>query len=733
MNSSTFFDLVSPLHDEFNNISYNSPEEAIRQGDYSWALRNAESEDLGRKLENLLGVRGGSERFSPELLPSAYDIFSSGGHLPTGRKIRVLVQMMEAPQDSSRGYAKNLRKSSRYDVVNIGFYDDADIKMHPGMTLVEIQSLLGDWIPDFYYCHQVEYMCVPVGLDKAPYPVFGHVGDADLHWINSKDILGMFDLLTVVGSYDHWQTCNVTDRPVVVYPKIYGCQKFKRKHFSVRPHDILFTGTSKDLYRWDTQVFLRALTQVKASFPIVDGFLSEIDYSFLMGESKIVPTYVRRWGAFSTRGLEALSMGSCILYQEGGEMGLFFTPEEGAVPYRSDNLELKVSDVLKGWKEKYEHAGKRGALKARSEFSMEQVVEGYFDFLSFLAFSTDMGKAISSRKQDLLIRTPALIYGWRGIHGESPPTHGLEMYEYTVNIRIQPEKKIELLSAQFKSKVAMGFLNLSLMGAGDLKREYGSELVWYFNLGRYKFNQFLKQRFDLLSRQDELHPHLHSKLMKNDLAIEEAVRLELELVSLFTEALSVNLGSDLDVYDYTFFSEGFDYRSYFDLLWRGSDRGILGADARMKAESIIHAYCHAHLFLLTRDLVYFWNALRNHPQPHLLRFILAHISPVEFFALIRNQTVPENSEYDHSKLLFSLIDMMSDFYPCELQKSIPWLKEVAGGNAMEVSLAIDRCFTLGGQTSRANTESTVRRLKRWLGKRYPNGKRAYRWFSDNFG
>ena len=542
----------------------------------------------------------------------------------------------------------------------------------------------------------------------------------------------MFDLLTVVGSYDHWQMCNVTDRPVVVYPKIYGALKARPNRFSVRPHDLLFTGTVRDPYRWDTQVFLNTLSESALPFPIVDGFLSETDYSFLMGEAKIVPTYVRRWGAFSTRGLEALSRGCCILYQEGGELGLYFSPDDGAIPYRPDNLKQKVTDILKGWKEKYEHAGKQGTLKARSEFSMERVVEEYFDFLSFLAFSTDMGKALHSRKQDLLIRTPALIYGWRGIHGEHPPIHGLKMYEYTVTIRIPPQKTIELLSTQLKSEIAMESLNLSLMGTGDLKREYGSELVWYFNLGRYKFNRFLKQPFGLLSGRDEPDPQLHSKLMKNDLEKEETVRLEMEMemVSLFTEAISVSLAADLDVYDYTFFSEGFDYRSYFDLLWRGSDRGILGADARMKAESIIHAYCHAHLFLLTRDISHFWDALRNHPQPHLLRFILAHITPIEFFALIRNQSTQENSEYEHSKVLLSLLDSMSDFYPCELQKSIPWLKEVLGGRAREVSLDIDRCFNLGGQTSRADTESTWRRLRRWMGKRYPNGKRVYRWLRN---
>lgn len=709
-------ELLSHLYDEFNSISYDSPEEAIRQGDYSWALRKTGSEDLKTQLEKILGIRPDFERFVPNLLPKAYDIFYSGKKSPTNRKIRVLLQMMEDPVSSTHGYAKNLRKSSRYDVVNIGFYKDADIMMRPNMTLEEIHILLGDWVPDYYYCHQVEYMCVPIGLDKAPYPVFGHIGDTDLHWINSKDILNMFDLLTVVGSYDHWQTRKITDRPVVVYPKIYGCPKVKTPLFSTRPYDILFTGTSKDLYRWDTQVFLKSLTQVSPSFPIVDGFLSEPYYTFLMGNAKIVPTYVRRWGAFSTRGLEALTMGCCILYQEGGEMGLFFSPEEGAIPYRPDNLEQKSLNILKDWKEKYKQSGKRGAEKTKSEFSMPRVLEEYFDFLSFLAFSTDIEKAKKTRNKDYLIRTPALIYGWLGILGDHPPTHSLEMYQYTLNIQTRAVGDIKLNSAHLKSEISLESFRLAIMGCDDLKKDYGSELTWFFNLGRYKFNRFFK---------NQLSKSFYEGKERNDLEKQSVIAMRMEIIGLFTEALSHKLGSELDVYDYTYFPDRFDYRSYFDVLWRNSDQGIISNDGKKKATSIIHAYCFGYLFILTKNPTHFWDALGKHPNSHLLQFMLSNSSKIEVDELLR--THPKSITWE---IFTKILEDMLRKYPCTLsEENIPFLREIVLPHIWDKTFSIKNNYMLGNKISsnqiRKNLSENLKKLKRYIGYRMPLLKKFY--------
>ncbi len=582
---SRFARLGRSIYSEYLNIVYESPEAAIQEGDYSYAVRKAPEGELKKKLEELLAIRKRSSPFSHELLPFSYGIFKPDSFVPSDRKVRVLVQMRDLPSDHSRGHFRNIKKSAKFEVKNVGFYDTADVVLRPGMTLGEVHKKLGDWKPDFFYCHQVEYQCLPVGMHDAPYPVLGHVGDTDLHWTNSKEIFKSFDLLTVVGSYDFWQTRAVTDCPVVVYPKIYGCTPNALVHESLkdRKYDFSFIGEAVDPYRFDTQCFLKELAAVSRSFPIITGcVLSEPDYFEFLRNTKIIPTYVRRWGAFSTRGLEALFSGCCVLYQEEGEFGLYFSKDEGALPYRPDNFIEVAQDALNRWYE-IQDCAEAGRRKAAREFILSDVLEQYFEFLSFLAFAIDMHKARRRRIPDEGYRTPALIGGWGGVFADDTIEASKAMYRYTDRLA---QKKDQTHTASFlKSQIALSKTGISL----DHVR---NDMMNCFNAARFLYY---------------------------------AGR---ESVPFFRQALSLkSLGENLDCLDYLYFPESFDYRGYLDILWRGSSRGVLNSEARQQASRMTQAYSYGYLFKVLQDPEYFWLALEKWESPNLAFFLAQGLSP----------------------------------------------------------------------------------------------------------
>lgn len=604
-----FASIADQIYIEFKRISYESARAAMAEGDYSYALRKTTDAALKVQLQELLAVQPRASEWSPALLPSGYGIFKQSVDIPRDRKIRVLVQMRDLPIEHSRAHFRNIKLSEKFDVKNVGFYADADIRLRAGMTLDEVQRKLGGWKPDFFYCHQVEYQCLPIGIDQAPYPVLGHVGDADLHWLNSREALGLFDLLTVVGSYDFWQLRSLTQTPVAVYPKIYGCTSAVLQHVPSRGRqfDWSFTGEATDPYRFDTQCFLKELSTVGEKIMILNGTsLAESDYFRLLRDTKLTPTYVRRWGAFSTRGLEAMFCGSAVLYQEGTEFGFYFSEQEGAIPYRPDNFVQVAEEALEHWPE-VEKRANRGRQKAESEFLLHNVLEQYFEFLSFLAFGVDMERARSRRASDVGRRTPALMGGWGGVFADTPAQAARQMYQLNLPSESGSESDVQAAAARLKSQIVFKKVI-------SLPTVLQDDMMACFNLARYLFHQFGPMNPGdktavptVLQSLSDYYATILSKSREVEILFDRVTKLKA-------------LGDNLDCYDYLFCPEGFDYRGYLDILWRGSIRGQLLPEARQQASRLVRGYAWAYLFKIRRDVKCLWAALDEWESPNLALF-----------------------------------------------------------------------------------------------------------------
>lgn len=575
------------IYREFLDIRHENVRRAVEVGDYSGAIRMARAGALRDSLAELLAIRPRSRALAPELLPTGYPIFTKSGAAPRERPIRVLAQLRDVPETPSRDYFGAIRGNKRFDVVNVGPSANADVVLRPGMTLDQVHRKLAGWRPDFFYSHQLEYQLLPVGLERAPYPVIGHVGDLDLHWPNSRRALRAFDVLTVVGSYDWRQARALTDRPVVVYPKIYAALRPPAEGGPKdRPFDLSFSGEITDPFRFDTQMLFDELTAVSDAFPMIDKCgLSEAAFYELLARTKVVPTYVRRWGAFSTRGLEALSAGCCILYQDQGELGLFFSESEGALAYRPDNVRQIAMEAIGHWPDMQRRAA-NGRKKAASDFAFPLVMDQYFEFLSFLAAGIDVDEAMSRRGGDVA-QTPALISGWGGVFADEPQLTARRMYA-----RALEEPGAEPAVA-LKARIALDRLDDLAFPTGDM--------MGLFNLGR----------------------HLSS--LTADHRKRPAAR-KIDPARCFRDALKAGeLSENVDCFDYLHGPDDFDYRTYLDLLWRGSREGKLADEAKREAGRIVRAFCNAHLFKLERDPSLAWEALREWPGPSVARFLLTNL------------------------------------------------------------------------------------------------------------
>ncbi len=330
--------------------------------------------------------------------------------------LRVLVQAKNEAPPSSFSIVEAMKRTSS-EVLSVGFHANDDVPLESGEPLARLRARLPKgWVPSFYHCYQVESNLMPVGLESAPFPILGYVSDYDTRIQTSFFRAQVCDAMVVTGGVDHHELRRGIGLPCVVFPKAVGiwADAFARADASRKNVDVFCSGTTMSFYQQDKGRLMYRLMQLadRHRVRIRKGYLSPEQYIADTARSRIVFSFVRRQPVWSSRATDALAGGAVVLYQEGGGLDLFFSEEEGAVPYREDNLEQVVERVLSQWDERYAAAAARGRARALREFDLTVCMERYLKRLAILGATIDPSRRIRRPfRREVGLRYPPFARG----------------------------------------------------------------------------------------------------------------------------------------------------------------------------------------------------------------------------------------------------------------------------------------------------------------------------------
>lgn len=310
--------------------------------------------------------------------------------LVAGGSIRVLVQARNAAPPSSFGIVSAMKASTHFDVLSVGYQQSDDIHLEPYEDLAHVLGRLPQgWAPTFFHCYQVDSNLMPIGMEQAPFPIIGYVSDYDTRVHTCLYRAKTCDAMVVAGGVDHYEISRGFGLPSVVFPKVVGihAEAFAQADPDRKDWDLFSSGTAMTFYQNDKGTLVYRLTQLGDRFRvrIHQGFMESSCYVEQIARVKAVFSFVRRQPVWSSRALEALAGGAVALYQEGGGLELFLGEDEGAVPYREDNIESVVERVIDRWDSTYRAAALRGRARVLREFDLKVCMDRYLKRLALLA------------------------------------------------------------------------------------------------------------------------------------------------------------------------------------------------------------------------------------------------------------------------------------------------------------------------------------------------------------
>ena len=244
------------------------------------------------------------------------------------RQIKILLQGRDDPSPAPITISSGaIRAMPHFDVKTVGYSSSSDIVIDHRSTYEDmIDRLPSGWRPDFFLCHLVEDNPPPIGIENAYFPTICHTQDFDRHLHHCAHYLPLFDAVVTLGRVDHHDMRQFTGGSVFVFPKLLGVSaKADRESFKRRDVDIFISGTLFNHTRAKGR-HLFDISQLPSRYNIelLDGYISADDYYRRLGQAKATFTFVNRWGLINGRAIEAISQGTCAVYQEGGELGCFW-------------------------------------------------------------------------------------------------------------------------------------------------------------------------------------------------------------------------------------------------------------------------------------------------------------------------------------------------------------------------------------------------------------------------
>ena len=271
---------------------------------------------------------------------------------------------------------------------------------------------------------------------------------------------------------------------------------------------------------------------------------------------------MRRPGGIPTRGLEALSAGCAVIVQRGSSLCLFAGEDEGVrtYDYQANDIGETVKNILSNWKT-VERQALEGAKIIRREFSLANVSAQYLRYLTFLAAKPRPAREQASAL--IPLRQKRLNLWKCGYPGDL--------------LVLQELRKANLQRWQLSAKRNVDLLELIDM-LRELVIEYASttyppahppiqihplpQIMIHEILVRYNSGIRLFPR-SLVLRLNMIRTAFH-------FASPEDVAFALHLAeeTLLQPLSTWQIDFMEDVFPWDFFSNYFDYRSYFDELTR---------------------------------------------------------------------------------------------------------------------------------------------------------------------
>ena len=401
-----------------NDSSMKDPHRAFSAGDYVTAARHAQDNELRGAALVLLGA---FDEGLPliENATSARGFFAAavalwaGGNAAAARanlqriigdsefglaaqrldrivtagKVKILIHGRDDPTYPSQDVVGGLRRSPIAEIVSIGFGSRADIPFGPEDSLEDISVGLPEgWLPDLFLASWLEDHPPPRGIHAAPYPTFYSAIDFDRHLHHCQPWFGQFDAAIATSGVDHEALAGATHGQAFTCPFPYGMEKFAEPEANTeRPVDLVVSGTlfnhsdAKSACMFD-------ISQLPERFEVeMYDRLDRAAYLASLRRSKFTVAHLHRPGVLSSRAFEALSQGCCVLYQEESDLGLFFGPEDGAIPYGQGNFVAKACEAIEAHPEQFARAAVNGAAKARRLFELDSCMTRYAAVLAAYA------------------------------------------------------------------------------------------------------------------------------------------------------------------------------------------------------------------------------------------------------------------------------------------------------------------------------------------------------------
>lgn len=508
------------------------------------------------------------------------------------RALRALIEkpcievlaMLPANRHGPHVHLHGAAADSKFRIRNISTHPD-DLPVRPYASIHDYLDAAAP--PDLFIAEMVEWLQIPPDFSELACPTIGVTSDYDLHIQGLHPWLSAFDELVVNDHTEFAGLRPIIDRPVSVFPLLFGCPPdLPRLERRPRDIDVFMSGTLFAPYHPDKAALLHRLLDVPGlNVLYVNGHLSERAYFDLLARAKVTISYYRRPGGMVTRGIEAACMGCVTLVQETSVLGLYADPPHGLIEYDSspEGLERTVRAVLADY-ERHEAAAWTAQDSLRQRLSAEQVASRFLRFCSYLATSPHRG---ARRLRPLIQKRNMFWKGW--MPGNGDPAFIAALREGNV------ERLRALPGRDDNPDIGNDIAREALL-------DYCARLIHAPQADEAR--PLLVEALDELRRTIHRHP---DALVPRFNFVRAAVHfgnegerkegLELARACLDQEPSRWAVDAAGDVFPYDYASAFFDYRSYIDRLMAAirPDGVILPQEDAMALRDLIlaslHHYC----------------------------------------------------------------------------------------------------------------------------------------------
>lgn len=372
-----------------------------------------------------------------------------------------------------------------YEVVTFGPWEGSDLCIEGIQPLEDILSMLpDDFTPDLMLLWRPEYTAMPIGLEKAPFPVAMLISDWYVAFTECMEVARFVNTVITgtrgervfrAAGFDH-----VRAMPMLGYQQgVDGAHRAKRRDI-----DVLCAGNPNWTVHREREQVVAELMELPPKVRYVHSpFVDRQTYNELLGRSKIFvnETVI---GEINMKCYEVPAAGACLFVEESNlDIRDYLVPDESVVLYKRENLREKILYYLK-------HEKRRAAIAAAGHEAMRG--------RSYRAQMKEIVEALRGTGRDALLRQgreilhadeaarAAHFAGYAVRHTAKNIDSGLRFLDTLPDARV------------CRKPFLQGIMHYTARGAVQLDGETLSELAWKSS----EILPHLRREWD--SREDDL-------------------------------------------------------------------------------------------------------------------------------------------------------------------------------------------------------------------------------------